>query len=300
MSTRAPGNPSANLPALEHASGIDPSAVPAGCAVLRRLRPRRVALLALALAGALGATGCATIPPGHAGVVFTPSGVREQPIGEGVALVGPLAEVTPYDLRGQKRNEDLAALSSDGARLQANASLVSYHLVEDEVVALHREVGESYYDALVGPIVRATVRRIVARYPAAYYNAGPDIHRLEDEMTRAAAVELRPRHILLDGLDLRRLAVLSAPLFSKVIETSVWEQRALAAPQQLALARGRAAELHELAGAIAKEHATVAPTLNERTLSDFRVRAWDALLTSPSTSVEVQAANVAPYLEVEP
>jgi hypothetical protein len=101
-----------------------------------------------------------------AGVLLKPSGVARETEGEGVHLIGPFAKSDVYDLRAREQTEDLAALSADGGMIEARAFVLTYHPVPAELVALDREVGPNYDEVVVRPVVRSTLRRIIAGYRA--------------------------------------------------------------------------------------------------------------------------------------
>src|SRR5215471_6954450 len=167
---------------------------------------------------------CATIPSGHAGVLLTSSGVASAPLGEGAHLVGPLASVDVYDLRAQERGEDLVALSADGAMLEARASVLTFHPAPTELVALARDVGPDYYEILVRPVVRSTVRRVLAGLRADELDI-PNVLRAEREITRITAERLNPHHIVFDAISLRTLGLPpSSDAYHAVEETAVAEQ----------------------------------------------------------------------------
>jgi regulator of protease activity HflC (stomatin/prohibitin superfamily) len=243
--------------------------------------------------------GCATVPVGNAGIVITPSGVESEPIREGVSYVGPFADVTLYDVRAQLRNEDLVAISSDGSRVQANASLVAFHLDAAQLPALEREVGPSYYEVLIRPTVQATLRRVVARYAADDFNS-PNVAQIETDVAAGVAESLRHYPIAIDRVDLRTLAPVSEEITREIQSAAIWEQRVQAMPQEEALARARGAALRQAASSVLGEHAKVAPSLNAATLARQRTAAWAALLSSPHTDVEVEGAAVPSLVEVEP
>ncbi len=257
----------------------------------------RVTLIALLCAAPVA---CVTVPPGRAGVVLRTDGVAREPLSEGVHVVGPLASVETYDLRAQEHSEDLEALSADGATLEAQASVLTFHPAPGEVVALARETGPDYYRMLVMPVVRSSLRRVLAAFRADKLNT-PGITKAESEVTDETARRLRPYHIVFDSISLRTLRL--APQsegYRAVIETGVKEQEALEARQLPELARRHAEELQAEARGIAEAHTLIAPTISPNVLADTALRAWSRLLTAPSTKVEVRP-NAQPYvLEVEP
>lgn len=259
---------------------------------------RALLVLAVVFGGSLSA--CATVPAGHLGVVLRSDGVAPEPLGEGSHFVGPWSMVTLYDVRADEHNEDLGAVSADGAALEARASVLTFHAAPGEVVALAREVGPDFYKTIVLPIVSSTVRRVLAGMRVDQLDT-PGIRRAQATIARAAAEKLRPFHIVLDSVDLRTLNVpASSAAYAAVLETGVAEQNVYLARKQIDLARGHSEALRERARGIDAAHATVAPTLTPGVLRDGATRAWARLLTAPSSSVEVRASDQATMTEVSP
>jgi regulator of protease activity HflC (stomatin/prohibitin superfamily) len=243
---------------------------------------------------------CATIPAGRAGVVLRPNGVDSKPLEEGVHLIGPLADVETYDQRAQEKNEDLDALSADGAMLEAQASVLTFHPAPTELVALAREVGPEYYQVLIMPEVRSALRRVLAAYRADQLDT-PAIGRVEREVTETTARRLRPHHIVFDAISLRALRIApSSGSYRAILETGVKEQEALASLQLPDIARQEAEERRAEARGVAEAHALIEPTISAEILTDAANRAWTRLLTAASTNVEVRP-SAQPYVtEVEP
>jgi regulator of protease activity HflC (stomatin/prohibitin superfamily) len=245
-------------------------------------------------------SACATVPQGRVGVLLTPTGVAATPLGEGVHVVNPLSRVELYDLRVDEHNEDLVAVSADGATLEARASVLTFHAAPGEVVALAREVGPDYYAIVVLPIVSSTVRTVLAGLPADRLDT-PGIIRAQAEVTRLAAQRLRRFHIVVDSVNLRTLGLLfTSAAYAAVVDTGVEEQHVLLERQRIMLARQRADNRREEARGITGAHAVVAPGLTPAILEDGVTRAWATLLASPSTAVEVRASDVRALTEIEP
>jgi regulator of protease activity HflC (stomatin/prohibitin superfamily) len=263
-------------------------------------RKARGACLATGLTVVAASAACATVPSGHLGVLLRSDGVAADPLGEGTHLVGPLASVDVYDLRAQEETEDLVALSADGAPLEARASVLTFHPVPSELVALARQVGPDYYHAVIRPMVRSTVRRVLAGLRADQLDTG-GILAAQAEITRIAGERLRPYHIALDAINIRSLALApSSAAYRAVVDVGVREQQALAARQLAELARRRADALRTGGRGIAGAHALLAPTLTPDVLNDEAARAWTRLMTAPSTVVDVRSADVPYLMEVSP
>lgn len=234
---------------------------------------------------------CAAIPPGAAGVVWT-SG---ETLGEGEHFVGPFAMVDVYDLRAQERNEDLVGLTADGAAVEAGASVVTFHLMPGELADLDHRLGPAYYDTVVSPVVRAMARRVLARYTAAELDSH-GIRRAQDALMALLVPALRPMHIWIDGVVFRRVIFTDPRARQAVLDTSAAEQAAITARADIDAAAQRAARLREQARGVAGAHLLVAPSLTPESLEDARRRAWERLVSSPSTSVLVRPGGESPLL----
>ena len=245
------------------------------------------------------ACACVTVPAGHSAVVTTPSGVRTTPLGEGLSFIGPWSQADVFDLRAQERNENLRGLAADGAPVEANASVVTWHLVPEELVAFDRTVGPHPYQRIIRPIVQAAVRRVVARYPAFELMDTRNLPAIQKEITEMAARDVRPMHIELDAVILRSLVVTSESLAAAIVDTSRMEQRVLTMQHDLEIARGQADVLREQGRSQAATNAALAPTLTPEAIADAEQRAWARLLVSPNTLV-IFSPEVSPWLEVEP
>jgi regulator of protease activity HflC (stomatin/prohibitin superfamily) len=251
-----------------------------------------VALIALTSA-------CATVPPGYGAVVTLPWGIRSAPLTEGVSWVGPWSTTDLLDLRAQERNEDLRGLAADGAPVQANASVVTWHLVPGELVAFDREVGPGAYPRVIRPIVQAAVRRVVAGYPVFELMDTRNLPRIQKAITDLAAGPLREMHIQLDSVFLRSLLPTSDALNAAIVDTSRLEQHVLALPHEIEVARSQAQVRREQGLAQKTADRDLDPTLTSKVIADARQRAWTALLVSPATSVFVSPESV-PRIEVSP
>jgi len=251
-----------------------------GLQVRARLRSGCWATLGLALTSA-----CATVPPGYSAVVTGPSGVWTSPVNEGVSFIGPWSQSDLFDLRAQERNEDLRGIAADGAPVQANASVVTWHLVPEELVAFDREVGPHPYSRIIRPIVQAAVRRVVARYPAFQLMDTRNLPAIQKQITELAAPDVRRMHIQLDQVYMRSLTVASAELNAAIVETSRLEQQVLAMQHEIEIARRQADVRREEARALATANLELEHSLTPAVIADSAERAWSHLLASPRTSV---------------
>ncbi|MGO9831085.1 MAG: SPFH domain-containing protein [Myxococcaceae bacterium] len=255
----------------------------------------RLACLFLALAG----VACTTVPPGRAAVVLAPSGVRPEPLGEGVSAIPWFGQVSLYDLREQELTVQFNAITQDGSPAMTSASVVTFRIIPEELVALAREVGPDYASVMVQPEVEAAVRLVVGGLRADELDT-EHILAAQAKVTDRAAARLRPYHILLESVDMRTLQIVSPLALAQVGATLVLEQRLLAEPRELEIVRKQADARREEAVGLAERHETLQGSLSPQTLEDFRRRAWDKLLRAPSATIHVEAAGSPAIVEVSP
>ncbi|HUJ24903.1 MAG TPA: SPFH domain-containing protein [Myxococcales bacterium] len=245
---------------------------------------------------------CATIPAGAGGVVWSPSGEPpRETLSEGQHYIGPFATVQVYDLRSQERNEDLVGLTADGAPVEAGASVVTFHLVPGELPQLDRQVGPDYYPIVVAPLVKAQARRVLAHFRSSELLDSAKVRAAQQMLYDQLEPALRTMHIELDGVVFRRVIPASSGAYRAVLDTAAAEQAAQTARADIEAADQRADQRRVKALGVANGLDVVAPTLTPQSLDEARVRAWQRLLTSPSTSVLARPNGETPLLlEVPP
>jgi len=116
---------------------------------------------------ALGMVGCGTqIQSGHRGVFFSKFGAGTE-FGniyqEGFNWHMPWNNVFVYKIQTQERKETLNVLSSDGATIRLEVSIL-YRPDPMKLDSLQVTVGQAYYDVLVAPNIRGIARGIAGRY----------------------------------------------------------------------------------------------------------------------------------------
>jgi regulator of protease activity HflC (stomatin/prohibitin superfamily) len=164
-------------------------------------------VLALGLA-ALGCSGCytfASVGAGDMAVVHTPEGAEPKPLPPGQYHIGVNDTATDYTVRSQEREEKLDVLSSDGLRIELDTS-VRFHAVPNEVVALDREIGQSYYDVLLGPTLRSQARRVVGRFrPEEIYSTQREL--IEKQIYEGIDKAIAGRHVELEAVLIKNVTL---------------------------------------------------------------------------------------------
>jgi regulator of protease activity HflC (stomatin/prohibitin superfamily) len=163
-----------------------------------------VGMLALVSMPSLGCFR--TIDSGRAGVVWKLfGGTQPGVLGEGVHLFAPWNRLTRYDVRTQDQKELLHILTNNGLSVSIEAS-IRYRPLREELPRLHAEIGPSYYDVIIAPVVRSESRKVGGRYVAEeIYSTKREVVEREffDETERAlAGKHLELEAILIRDVDL--------------------------------------------------------------------------------------------------
>lgn len=257
----------------------------------------RTSLLVASLAWLPGCAATVAVAPGHGAVVMDRDGALTR-VHEGVATVWTAAQVDDFDLREQTQGGTFTAISRDGVPLVVRDPIVSYRLVDDELVALDRDVGPDGWRALVAPVVQATIASVLAGYRWDELDAA----RLREAQARIIAVaeaRLRPYHLALSSVELKGILARLPALARSVTATAIWEQRVDEAKTRVEVALERADGLRARAEGIAAANRSIAPTLDAAVLAQKANQAWAALLASPGVAIEVSNDRFT-QLEVSP
>ena len=228
-------------------------------------------------------TGCATVGAGQGGVLWrAASGTDPQPLGEGWHYVSPRDEVVIYDLRVQQRNEKLQVLAANGLSLSLDTT-VRFHVAPKEVASLHREVGPSYYDIILGPVLRSQARRVVGRYiPEEIYSTKREL--IEREMRNAIEKAIGGTHIVLEAVLVRNVEL--PPMLQKaIVDKLTEEQSALKMKFVIDHEREEAERKKIEAQGIAQFQDIVAAKLSDPLLRWKQIEALSRLALSPNAKV---------------
>jgi len=229
--------------------------------------------------------GCTTIPSGRTGVEWTyTGGTLDRPLGEGFHFVSPLARVYLVDLREQQREEDLNVLADNGLDIKISASVL-FQPIPGQAYELIKQIGPDYYDAVIGPYVRSSARRVVGRYgPEEIYSTKRE--QIEREIRDQVVEKLRGMHVSVDAILIREVRLPTE--VQQAIQTKLQEeQRALEMKFVLDRARQEAERKRIEAKGIADYQATISAGLNPRIIEWQGIEATEKLAESPNSKVIV-------------
>jgi regulator of protease activity HflC (stomatin/prohibitin superfamily) len=164
---------------------------------------RRVHLALLVLLP-LWSTACVIIEDGEVGVSKSFGQIGDTPIGQGVAFVLPVVrQVETWNVKLQEHKEQATVPSSEGLIVGLDTSLL-FQVVPERAPDLRKTVGTSqvYYENLVLPYFRNSVRDIVAGYPV------KNIYSEQGRGEIAAKIKQR----LVDHLEMRGILIVDVLL----------------------------------------------------------------------------------------
>jgi regulator of protease activity HflC (stomatin/prohibitin superfamily) len=115
----------------------------------------------------LALVGCGTqVPSGHRAVFYSAFGSGTEfgrIYGEGFTFHLPWNKMFVYRTQIQEQKEDLTVLSSDGASIKMEVSIL-YYPEPTKLDSLQVTVGEGYYSDIVAPNIRGIARAVAGRY----------------------------------------------------------------------------------------------------------------------------------------
>jgi len=163
-------------------------------------------VLVLALLGTL-LVGCGTrIPSGHHGVKYFQfrGGTQMGKIyGEGFNWHLPWNNIFVYKTQTDERMENLHVLSSDGASIGLETSVWFRPRVQ-KLDSLQITVGPTYYEVVIGPVLRGEARSIVGRYkPDEIYSTKREI--ISSEILEAVRVVLTEKFVDVENVIIRNV-----------------------------------------------------------------------------------------------
>jgi regulator of protease activity HflC (stomatin/prohibitin superfamily) len=242
------------------------------------------AISCLALAAALGTTGCATtvVEPGHRGLYFAPNagGLHRDVLQPGKYTLGwcflycTPNRVDDFDVTYSTKQEDVATKSAEGLDLQLKLSVI-YRPIGSELYALETEIGMNYYDEVVGPEFRSACRGVFARH--SYTELQKKNEAIENEVEAEVRRRTLGKHVEISSVTLENVSY-APEIAEKIRQTE-------AAKQQYT---------HEQV-AVAAEHEKKMQLMN--TANEAHER--EIAIQKSEKLAEVEAATVAKKAEIE-
>jgi regulator of protease activity HflC (stomatin/prohibitin superfamily) len=194
----------------------------------------------LAIAAALGGTGCATalVEPGHRGLYFAPSdgGLKREALMPGKYKLGwcflycTPNRIDDFDVTYSTRTEEIDTKSAEGLDLHLKLSVI-YKPIESEIYQLDTEIGPNYYEEVIGPEFRSACRGVFARH--SYNELQKKNESLENEVESEVRRRTAGKHIDISSVTLENVTY-APEIAEKIRQKIAGEQEA--SRQQAAIA----------------------------------------------------------------
>jgi regulator of protease activity HflC (stomatin/prohibitin superfamily) len=231
----------------------------------------------------------ATVPAGHVGVVSTFGKVHEETLPEGLHLVAPWNSVHKMSARTQGMEQHMDALTTDGASVAVDASLL-FSLDRGQAAQVYQTIGGDegdggYVKTVVEPEFRAATRRTVANYRAeALYSDKRST--VETELQQYLEGVLQKRGIVCEKVMLRSIQ-LPPSVKASIDQKMVAEQKAEAMKYELMTAEQEAKRKLIEAKATADAQETIKKTLDETYIRYLWVKALETAAQNHSATIYV-------------
>lgn len=106
------------------------------------------------------------VDAGHVGVVVQLGAVQPVSLEEGIHFKIPfIQEIVQVEVRVQKRESQQTAASRDMQTVTTTVA-VNYHLINDQVQSLYKQIGLSYNERIIDPAIGEAVKAVTAQYTA--------------------------------------------------------------------------------------------------------------------------------------
>lgn len=185
----------------------------------------------------LSLTGCGEqIDTGNRGLkTWWGEIVSQKPLEEGLYFYIPFGgNVIEYEGKTQKFTMDIETYTKDIQTANMQITL-NYRLDLDNIINLHREIGQRYEEKVLRPNAEATIKDVIGKWDAA--NLVANREKATDEIKKDLNVTLSNYYIKISSVSLNNIEYTDA--FERAIEAKV------VATQKAEEARNRTAEVQE-------------------------------------------------------
>ena len=189
-----------------------------------------------------------------------------------------------YKTRTTENKENLTVLSSDGATIQLEVSIL-HRPKFDKLDSLQVTVGPDYYEVVIAPTMRGESRRIAGRYtPEQIYSSKRD--QLAAELLETMQTQMAQRFIIIENVIFRNVG-LPTRISDAINEKLASEQEAQRMAFVLEREKQEAERKRIEAQGIADFQKIVSTGLNPMLLQWKGIEATEKLAGSPNTKVVV-------------
>ena len=149
---------------------------------------------------------------------------------EGTYLIFPWDKMYIYDVRVQKVDRTVKALSKDGLEVSLDIT-IRFDPVDKLTSRLHQQVGPDYVETVIVPEVVSAVRAEIGQWkPNELYEQEKEgsrspTQRVQRRITRDAALRVRRRYVIIDDVLIRTLTL--PALVTQAIQRKFEQEQAM-------------------------------------------------------------------------
>ncbi len=156
-----------------------------------------------------------TIPTGYVGIPVLFGRVQSGYLESGLHFTNPLTWVTKLDLRTQKADEEGVIPSKEMLNMAVKTS-INFHLDKAKAGDIYNTLGTDYFEKLIDPHMRSTLREITSEYRAEQFFSS-DRNEIQRKIESKLSSYLTPRGIVIESVMLKEV---TPPLaVTRAIET---------------------------------------------------------------------------------
>lgn len=165
---------------------------------------KKILLLIALMAVMLLTTGCfRIIESGEVGVKKTLGKIDDNEIGDGLRFFVPIVQfIEVHNIKTQEIKETAEVPSSEGLIVRLDISTI-YHLNPEKAAEIRKTVTGKYWDTLLVPFARSSIRDIVSGYEAKSIYSDEGRQEVAIKVKENLRKNLEPRGIIIEDVLLR-------------------------------------------------------------------------------------------------
>lgn len=157
----------------------------------------------------LSIVGCGTqVPSGHRAVFYSKFGPGTEYgniYKEGFNWHLPWNKMFVYKIQLQESKEDLTVLSSDGATIRLEVSIM-YRPIAEKIDSLQGTIGPNYYNVAIAPQIRSIAREVAGNYkPEEIYSTKRD--QVAKELNQRLSAVMNDKFISIENVLVRDVQI---------------------------------------------------------------------------------------------
>lgn len=236
----------------------------------------------------------ATVPEGHVGVVLHMGKAKDEVLGPGFYILGPINHLVNMDCRWQKYTINTSAFSKDIQQVDIQASF-SYALSKDGALRMYKTVGVDYPDKIMMPRFLDALKATFAKYSAEELISDREqiAYEVSETLERQLAIyDLAVKEVAIEDIDFTDS--FTDAIEAKQVATQKKLQTETEQEQQTIIAKAEAERKRIEAETAAEQLRIKSKAENETAAEKIRVKA-----EAEAEAVRIKADAEAYRLELE-